>query len=57
MLANRISIEGNARTRDLNMDGNIRAQFLNKWSITFDAKTRERGFCWLKAVQQIKPIT
>jgi hypothetical protein len=33
-LANGIAVEGTIRTRDLIMDGNIAAQFLNKWTLT-----------------------
>jgi hypothetical protein len=35
-LANGIAVEGMARTRDLIMDGNISAQFLNNWILTLD---------------------
>ena len=43
-LANGISVEGMTRTRDLIMDGNIGAQFLNKWTLTLDL---EHGRAWL----------
>jgi hypothetical protein len=43
-LANGIVVEGNARTRDLIMDGNIGAQFLNNWNLTLDLAT---GRAWL----------
>jgi aspartyl protease len=43
-LANGIAVEGTIRTRDLIMDGNIAAQFLNKWVLTLDL---ERGRAWL----------
>jgi hypothetical protein len=43
-LANGIAVEGNSRTRDLIMDGNIGAQFLNNWNLTIDL---EKGRAWL----------
>lgn len=43
-LANGIAVEGNTRTRDLIMDGNIGAQFLNSWNLTLDLA---RGRAWL----------
>jgi hypothetical protein len=43
-LANGIVVEGAARTRDLTMDGNIGAQFLNAWALTLDL---DRGRAWL----------
>ena len=43
-LANGIAIEGTIRTRDLIMDGNIGAQFLNKWTLTLDL---DGGRAWL----------
>jgi hypothetical protein len=43
-LANGIAVEGTIRTRDLIMDGNLGAQFLNKWTLTLDL---ERGRAWL----------
>lgn len=43
-LANGIPVEGTIRTRDLIMDGNISAQFLNGWTLTLDL---ERGRAWL----------
>jgi len=43
-LANGIAVEGTIRTRDLIMDGNIGAQFLNQWILTLDL---EHGRAWL----------
>jgi hypothetical protein len=43
-LANGIAVEGKTRTRDLIMDGNIGAQFLNNWILTLDL---EHGRAWL----------
>jgi len=43
-LANGMAVEGTLRTRDLIMDGNISAQFLNRWTLTLDL---ERGRAWL----------
>lgn len=43
-LANGIPVEGTVRTRDLIMDGNISAQFLNQWILTLDL---EHGRAWL----------
>ena len=43
-LANGIAVEGMTRTRDLIMDGNISAQFLNEWILTLDL---EHGRAWL----------
>jgi hypothetical protein len=43
-LANGIVVDGNSRTRDLIMDGNIGAQFLNNWNLTLDL---EKGRAWL----------
>ena len=43
-LANGIPVEGTIRTRDLIMDGNISAQFLNRWILTLDL---EQGRAWL----------
>jgi hypothetical protein len=43
-LANGIAVEGTTRTRDLIMDGNIGAQFLNNWILTVDL---EHGRAWL----------
>jgi hypothetical protein len=43
-LANGIQVKGPTRTRDLIMDGNIGAQFLNDWVLTFDL---EHGRAWL----------
>ncbi|HET9793176.1 MAG TPA: hypothetical protein VFS34_01845 [Thermoanaerobaculia bacterium] len=43
-LANGIEVAGTIRTRDLVMDGNIGAQFLNSWILTLDL---ERGRAWL----------
>lgn len=45
-LANGIGVDGTVRTRDLIMDGNIGAQFLNQWILTLDL---ERGRAWLSA--------
>ena len=36
VLGNDIEVQGKARTRDLIMDGNIGAGFLNKWNLTLD---------------------
>jgi hypothetical protein len=46
-LANGITVEGTTRTRDLIMDGNIGAQFLNDWVLTLDL---EHGRAWLASV-------
>jgi len=43
-LANGTAVEGTVRTRDLIMDGNISAQFLNQWTLTLDL---EHGRAWL----------
>jgi hypothetical protein len=43
-LANGIFVVGNTRTRDLIMDGNIGAQFLNNWNLTLDLA---HGRAWL----------
>jgi Aspartyl protease len=43
-LANGITVEGTTRTRDLIMDGNIGATFLNNWILTLDL---EHGRAWL----------
>jgi hypothetical protein len=43
-LANGIAVEGTTRTRDLIMDGNIGAQFLNNWILTLDLR---HGLAWL----------
>jgi Aspartyl protease len=43
-LANGIEVKGTVRTRDLIMDGDISAQFLNHWALTLDLK-RQRA--WL----------
>jgi hypothetical protein len=43
-LTNGITVEGATRTRDLIMDGNIGAQFLNNWILTLDL---EHGRAWL----------
>ncbi|MGC2656371.1 MAG: aspartyl protease family protein [Bryobacteraceae bacterium] len=42
-LANGLTVEGNARSRDLIMDGNIGAQFLNHWQLSIDL---EKGRVW-----------
>lgn len=44
VLANGIAVECLTRTRDLIMDGNIGAQFLNNWNLTLDLK---QGRAWL----------
>jgi hypothetical protein len=44
MLSGRISVTGNARTRDLIMDGNISNQFLRNWNLTLDLV---KGRAWL----------
>jgi Aspartyl protease len=46
-LADGIEVGGLARTRDLIMDGNIGAQFLNHWILTLDLA---RGRAWLGAL-------
>jgi len=46
-LANGIPVDGTIRTRDLIMDGNIGAQFLNKWILTLDL---EHGRAWLASL-------
>ncbi|MGA2366697.1 MAG: hypothetical protein ABSG12_14525 [Steroidobacteraceae bacterium] len=43
-LANGIRVEGKIRTKDLIMDGNIGAQFLNHWALTLDL---QRDRAWL----------
>jgi hypothetical protein len=43
-LANGIEVQGMLRTRDLIMDGDISAQFLNHWALTVDLK---RHRAWL----------
>jgi len=43
-LANGMAVEGTLRTRDLIMDGDISAQFLNRWTLTLDL---EHGSAWL----------
>ncbi len=48
-LANGIAVEGTIRTRDLIMDGNIAAQFLNKWILTLEL---EHGRAWLSPLPQ-----
>lgn len=47
-LANGITVKGKTRTRDLIMDGNIGAQFLNDWALTLDL---EHGRAWLAPFQ------
>lgn len=42
-LENGLLVEGNARSRSLIMDGNIGAQFLNRWQLSFDL---EKGRAW-----------
>jgi hypothetical protein len=46
-LVNGIVVKGMIRTRDLIMDGNIGAQFLNDWTLTLDL---EHGRAWLSAL-------
>lgn len=46
-LANGITVEGNARTRSLIMDGNIGAQFLNRWELSLDLAY---GRAWLTPI-------
>jgi len=46
-LANGIEVAGTIRTRDLIMDGNIGAQFLNRWVLTFDLG---RGRAWIAPI-------
>lgn len=46
-LANGIVVEGTIRTRDLIMDGNIAAQFLNKWILTLEL---DHGRAWLTSL-------
>jgi hypothetical protein len=48
-LANGIAVEGTIRTRDLIMDGNIAAQFLNRWTLTLEL---EHGRAWLSPLPQ-----
>jgi hypothetical protein len=43
-LGNGLVVEGKTRTRDLIMDGNIGAQFLNRFALTLDLKN---GRAWL----------
>jgi hypothetical protein len=42
-LANGVAVEGLSRTRDLIMDGNIGAQFLNNWTMTLDLQSGRPG--------------
>ena len=44
LLANGMAVDGKARTRDLIMDGNIGAQFLNNWNLTLHL---QHGRAWL----------
>lgn len=46
-LANGITVEGMMRTRDLIMDGNIGAHFLNNWILILDL---QQGRAWLDAL-------
>jgi hypothetical protein len=46
--ANGITVEGMARTRDLIMDGNIGAQFLNNWILTLDL---QQGRAWISSLR------
>ena len=48
-LANGIAVEGMTRTRDLIMDGNIGAWFLNHWILTLDL---QHGRAWLSALPE-----
>jgi Aspartyl protease len=48
-LSNGIVVEGNTRTRDLIMDGNIGAQFLNNWNLTLDLVN---GRAWLTSAKK-----
>ena len=48
-LANGIEVQGGIRTRDLIMDGNIGAQFLNHWILTLDLE-HERA--WLSPLPE-----
>jgi hypothetical protein len=48
-LANGIRVEGKIRTRDLIMDGNIGAQFLNQWALTLDLRHNR---AWLAPCSQ-----
>jgi hypothetical protein len=48
-LLNGIAVEGPIRTRDLIMDGNIAAPFLNKWVLTLDL---EHGRAWFSLFSQ-----
>jgi hypothetical protein len=43
-LANGITVEGTIRARDLIMDGNVGAQFLNNWILILEL---EHGRAWL----------
>lgn len=52
-LAGGITVEGNARSRDLIMDGNIGAQFLNNWILTMDLL---HGRAWLSTLPTA-PVT
>jgi hypothetical protein len=47
-LTNGLAVEGMARTRDLIMDGNIGAQFLNNWILTLDL---QQGRAWLSSLR------
>jgi hypothetical protein len=47
MLSGGISVSGNARTRDLIMDGNIGNRFLKQWNLTLDLVN---GRVWLAPV-------
>ena len=51
-LANGVWAEGPARTRDLIMDGNIGAQFLNNWVLTLDL---QHSKAWLGALPSNPP--
>jgi hypothetical protein len=50
-LADGIRVAGTIRTRDLAMDGNIGAQFLNRWILTLDLA---RGRAWIAPLAEGK---
>jgi len=51
-LENGIAVEGKTRTRDLIMDGNIGAQFLDHWALTLDLRN---GRAWLAPFTDTAP--
>jgi hypothetical protein len=53
-LANGIVVAGPTRTRDLIMDGNIGARFLNGWNLTLDFAT---STAWLTSPTTCNPLT